>query len=64
MTGRQFFEIRRKQLNFLVYGQDCQKKLGGSVGKIKIFDFKVGIFSKIIFCIANIEEKPATYNLL
>ena len=63
------FVVRWDQVNFLVYGQDSKKV--GSVGWQKkkkyylILMFKyVGMFKKIIFCIANTEEIPAIYNLL
>ena len=61
MKNAFYFIIRQNQVNFLVYSQGSKKI--GLVGW-KSNCNRVVIVKKMIFCIANTEEKPTIYNLL
>ena len=53
-------QMRPNQVNFLVYGQDNKNNRVGWSAKQKqsYLILRVGIFLKIMFSIANTEEKP------
>ena len=58
------WSLRRKQVNFLVYRQDSKKTPVDRSAQWKWYYLilRVGIFSKIIFCISNTKEKPVIDN--